>query len=72
MEVKLFEIKIGHEFYSFRNYADAAAAAGAMMRGVKIISSGRINAALEPITVEISSKFIEIPKARLQRALGEY
>lgn len=71
MEVKLFEIKIGHEFYSFRNYADAAAAAGAMMRGVKIISSGR-SAALEPITVEMSSKFIEIPKARLQRALGEY
>lgn len=71
MEVKLFEIKIGHEFYSFRNYADAAAAAGAMMRGVKTKSSGR-GVALEPITVEMSSKFIEITKTKLHRALGEY
>ena len=69
MQAQLYEIKIGSEFYVFRSEADATAAAGAMMRGGRTVSSGR-GVAIEPVAIEICRRTINVTQANVQRVLG--
>ena len=69
MKTELVEIKIGNEFFVFLTEADAMAAAGAMMRGGRTISSGR-GISIEPVKFEMGRKHLDVSKASVQRLLG--